>query len=245
MGDVINHMSKFFFVVIVILTLIVIIEEPSDKIVTALEPHLDKGCKVIDYEIIDTNLYAILGDGQDAIYGKTIAIYQIRDVDQKIQLIKIYENDFSKMKPWKIDCTDLEGDGEIEIVIGVHKKTHYDQNEGNRMFIFNWDGKKLYKKWTGSKLGNELLQFEFIELLNRQGDELIVIDLEEGGKERILVYYWFDFGFSLLAESKGYDDLYDVKPMGTNLLEITYNHKGIKNKKIGSIIKGKMVDTTD
>ncbi len=226
-------------------TLICTMKEPSDQVVSTIESQLEKGWKVIDYDIKDHFLYVILGDQKDFIYGKTVAIYKIEEVETKIQLIKQYENDFSKVKPWKINCKDVEGDGETEIIVGVYKKTHFDPNEGNRVFVFNWDGKKIYKKWTGSKLGNKLMQYEFIDFLDLKGDELIVVDLDEGGKEKLLIYYWFDFGFSLLAESKSYDRISNVTYLGTNLLEITYIHKGIKNIKKISIIKDKVVDVTN
>ena len=110
--------------------------------------------------------------------------------------------------------------------MGVSKSTHFDKEVNNRFFVFNWDGEKLYKKWTGTRLGYYLKDFYIMDLLSIKGEELVVIDQNQAGEERLLVYYWLDFGFQLLAESEFYDIIEDVKYLGNNLMEIKYKKQG-------------------
>lgn len=112
--------------------------------------------------------------------------------------------------------------------MGVNKPTYFDREINDRLFVFNWNGEKLYKKWTGTRLGYYLKDFYIIDLLDIKGEELIVIDKNQEGKERLLVYYWLDFGFQLLAESEFYDTIEEVNYLNNNLLGVVYIEQGKK-----------------
>jgi hypothetical protein len=73
------------------------------------------------------------------------------------------------------------------------------------------------------------------------GDELIFIEQLEEGKERLCIYYWFDFGFLLLAESEAYGDITKLTILGENRIQITY--KGKKEEDATLIVKnGKIIE---
>lgn len=123
----------------------------------------------------------------------------ILEKDKQNNWLQVYENDFSKIKPWKLEVADIDGDNNLEIAIGVYKSTVYDKNERKRLFIFNYNFKDrlLLKKWTGSKLENELIDFYFDDVISLKGYELITEEKKET-KTITNTYYWFGFGFEKL-----------------------------------------------
>lgn len=86
-------------------------------------------------------------------------------------------------------CTgDVNGDGSIDAIVGVIKRTRYFKEEGRRIFIFkNYHG-LVRPLWMGSKLGGILEDFRFkdgvIRSLERTTDGLYVV----------AEYRWAHFG---------------------------------------------------
>lgn len=138
---------------------------------------------------------------------------------------RVYENDFTGIKPWKLAVADVDGDGIKEILTAVTKTTIFDPVEKNRMFIFNYEENKLVKKWTGSQIAGTWVDFRVNDLVDIPGDELIFVSITEEGDEYLRIYYWFHFGFFMLAEGQPYDDIVDITVIGDNRIEITYYAK--------------------
>lgn len=157
-------------------------------------------------------------------YGDTLVITRNDEPHGREQ---IYTKDFTDLKPWKIVLADVDGDGEKEILIAVHKTTHFDAEAKNRLFIFTFDGEKLYKKWTGSQIAGWWSDFYVGDLLPIRGEQLLFVERIDGGA-RLQLYYWFDFGFQLLATSATYDDIVDAVVQGENQLLLTYVTNGKK-----------------
>lgn len=169
--------------------------------------------------------YAIVAKHEDADYGDRLVIDRL---DASGGWVRVYENDFKDLKPWRIEIADIDGDLRKEVLIAVNKTTHYDPETKNRMFIFNYDydGAKLVKKWTGSQLSGDWKTFYAGDLLSIPGDELIFIERMEANKERIGVYYWFDFGFVHVAESELYDPIEQLAIVGPGKVEIRTTRAG-------------------
>jgi hypothetical protein len=77
-----------------------------------------------------------------------------------------------------------------------------------------------------------------------KGNELIFISKTLEG-ERVGVYYWFNFGFMMLAQSKDYGNITNISIIRENRIRITYK-KG--NKKYHAILKaqdGRLLETKD
>lgn len=178
--------------------------------------------KIIDCVKEDQYTYALISQQKAATYGQTLAIF---NQDENRQWSRIYENDFANLKPWKIKTADIDGDGEKEILTAVYKTTHFDKNEKNRLFIFNYSEGKLQKKWTGSQIAGVWKDFSAGDFLAIPGDELIFIEKLENQRERVSVYYWFDFGFVLLAVSDTYEDIDNLSIQGENRISITCKTK--------------------
>lgn len=182
--------------------------------------------------------YAIVSLSGEETFGDRLEIER-QSSDGRWQ--RVYENDFKDLKPWKIEVGDIDGDDRKELLIAVNKSTHFDAEHRNRMFIFNYDGDKLVKKWTGSQLAGDWRTFGVGDLLPIPGDELIFIEQSEANKERISVYYWLDFGFVLAAASESYDPIDSLDITGGNRMDI--RTKGSGEPRTLTVSAGRIVET--
>lgn len=199
---------------------------------------LDKNELPVDYAISGNRAYVIVSRQEDKTYGDLLLILEAAGNEW----VRIYENDFTDLKPWKIATADIDGDGQEEILTAVRKTTIYDQSEENRLFIFNYSNNILIKKWTGSKIAGRWRSFYAGELLPIPGCELIFIEKTENGKERLSIYYWFDFGFIMLAKSEEYENFSKLSILEENLIEIEYDGK---QTALLTVKEGKLIRAED
>jgi hypothetical protein len=183
--------------------------------------------------------YLITSKAGSLDYGDTIAVY---DQEAGDRWKRSYENNFKSLKPWKIELADIDGDGIKEILTAIYKKTHFDRKEKNRMFIFNYTDGKLVKKWTGSDIAGAWKNFSVYDILPMKGSELIFIRKSDNG-ERISVYYWFDFGFQLFAESKDYENIREATAAGKNKIRIVCVEKGQERTVMLAAKKNRLIET--
>ena len=192
-----------------------------------LEKALVEGEELIAYAVEKDTAYAFVSTTGDKKYGDR---FLVLNRQEKEEWERFYENNFVGLKPWKLSLSDIDGDGEQELLTAVLKTTHYDKEEKNRLFIFNYRNGKLIKKWTGSDIAGRWENFITGELVNTKGEEIIFITEAENGQEKLLVYHWFDFGFLMLAQSEHYNDIVDAEIAGENQIRIIYIDK-TKTKK--------------
>jgi hypothetical protein len=57
----------------------------------------------------------------------------------------------------------VDGDGKIDALVGVIKKTRFHQEKGRRIFIFKNVNGKVRPLWLGSKLGGILQDFRYVD----------------------------------------------------------------------------------
>jgi hypothetical protein len=183
---------------------------------TALEPDET----IIDGAIDGMKAYTIVSTGQSKDYGNLFVVFH-RNESKGWE--REYTNDFKALKPWKLELGDVDGDDSTEILIAVRKTTHFDAEEKNRMFIFNYDDGQLIKKWTGSQTAGVWNDFLVGDLLKIKGDELIFVEQAENNEEHLSVYYWFDFGFVQLAESGNFKNILSFSIPVENRIRMTYD----------------------
>jgi hypothetical protein len=102
-----------------------------------------------------------------------------------------------RWQPWKLATSDVDGDGRREIVVGIHKATHYFPKPHNCLFIYDWDGQSAVPKWLGSSLSKPFTDFAFADLDSDGRDNLIAIETTRAGRQCLAVYSWNGFGFTL------------------------------------------------
>ncbi len=230
-----------FFLIMICIMLFVkvkIIDEKKD-VWKAFRESLANQEVIVDGFMDSTRAYLITNKTGALDYGDTFAVYD-QDHDGRWKLI--YENNFKKLKPWKIEVADIDGDGIKEILTAVNKKTHFDHIEKNRMFIFNYTDGKLVKKWTGSEIAGVWKSFRAYDILPMKGSELIFIRKTDKG-ERISIYYWFDFGFQLFAESKDYEYIREVSATAENKLRMVCEEKGQERIVMLAAKESKLIET--
>ena len=102
--------------------------------------------------------------------------------------------DVSDLKPWKIDLANVDG-GEMELALGVYKKTPFDQKFARRCFLYNIDFKnqKLRPKLRISRLHNPIKDFNLCDIDSDTYDEIISIEKNIDGNYLFGVYDWTNF----------------------------------------------------
>ncbi|WP_066504695.1 hypothetical protein [Abyssisolibacter fermentans] len=189
---------------------------------------------IISYDVIDLN-----DDGNDEIIVLTAEKSQVDGKEVKIfscnsGLKEIYSEDFSSIKPWKVQACDVEGDGVKEISIGVYKKTKFHPIMAKRPFIYSWEGNRLYAKWRGSRLSKPFDDYIFVDIDEDGKDEIVAIELLQNGKKVINTYDWIGFGFEGKVQSEAFDDILSIEKISreANTFEATISN----NNKIEEII---------
>lgn len=184
--------------------------------------------KLIDEKIIDFKFYDIDLDGSDEIlaitklnkrskYGDYLVIYDMKLNNDIIVSTEIYRQDFSDLKPWKIDACNLDNDSDADIFIGVNKDTAFYKDVRNRPFFYSWDGKKLYKKWQGSFFTDwNLVDITFGDYFNLGYDTAAVLEQNENDEFRVGVYSFTGFGFLNIAKSINYKDANSINTIREN-----------------------------
>lgn len=155
-------------------------------------------------------------------YGKDIIIYSSDNEE-------IYREDFSELKPWKVAIGDVDGDGIDDISIGVYKETLFHPVMAKRPFIYSFEDENLQPKWRGSRLSKPFIDYIFYDIDEDKVDELISIEIINNGDKVINTYKWKGFGFEGIAESKAYEDIYNLH-IEDNLIYIEYKEEDKKLK---------------
>lgn len=163
-------------------------------------------------------------------YGKEVVIYE---KDSSKEYIELYREDFSDLKPWKIDSGDVDGDGIDEISVGVYKKTIFHPIMAKRPFIYNFDGERLIPKWRGSRLSRPLTNYTFYDIDKDGLDEIISIEELEDKRKVLNSYKWRGFGFEGFIEGESYDDLFNQQHKDGGI------YLSIKND--GRIYRGRII----
>ncbi|MGR5590448.1 hypothetical protein [Peptoniphilus grossensis] len=104
--------------------------------------------------------------------------------------------DVEELKAWKVDFCNVDG-GEMELALGVYKKTPFDPKFDRRCFLYNIDFKnrKLKPKLRISRLYNPIVDFNLCDIDGDSYDEIISIEKNIDGNYLFGVYDWTNFAF--------------------------------------------------
>lgn len=175
-------------------------------------------------EIILSNAISDLdNDGKDEIilltsnkaaqYGDDLVVLSYKDYratnagTDNIIFKEIYRNHCKDLNPWKVQTSDVDGDGNTEISIGVYKTSPLHQVMAKRPFIYDWVNGGIFPKWRGSRLSRPFDDYIFLDLDSDGRDEIVSIE-HTSNDERILTSYsWKGFGFEKTGESQSFENI--------------------------------------
>lgn len=139
--------------------------------------------KVLDSAVHDNFSAKIISlDGE---YGNEL---KIKNKDREFSI------DVNDLRPWKLDFCNVDG-GEMELALGVYKKTPFDKKFDKRCFLYNIDFKneKLKPKLRISRLYNPIKDFNLCDIDDDTYDEIISIEKNIDGNFLFGVYDWTNF----------------------------------------------------
>ncbi len=82
----------------------------------------------------------------------------------------------------------MDGDGSLDALVGVIKKTRFHREKGRRIFIFKQVDGHVRPLWLGSHLGATLVDFRFVN------GRIRALQTDEHGHYSVANYQWKDFG---------------------------------------------------
>ena len=195
--------------------------------------------KLIDEQLIDYKTYNIDSDDNEEIlvivkheteeYGSDFIIYGIEEAGVSIKTKEIYRQDFSEIKPWKVDACNLDNDGETDIFIGVYKDTVFYKDVRNRPFFYSWDGERLNKKWLGSFFTDwELIDIAFGDYYNLGYDAAAVLE-RNNDSYRVGIYKFVGFSFLNMDTGEIFTNVKSIETIREGDIDIlVLNFSGIK-----------------
>ncbi|HEY0322099.1 MAG TPA: VCBS repeat-containing protein [Pyrinomonadaceae bacterium] len=124
----------------------------------------------------------------------------------------------AKWKPWKLAVADVDGDGRLDIIVGVYKSTRYFPKPHNCLFIYAWDGRRAHPKWLGSSLGRPFVDFAFVDSNNDGQEELLAIEIKRDGKRCLAAYSWNGFGFTLDWQRGDWQEVRLIEATGNRII---------------------------
>lgn len=155
-------------------------------------------------------------------YGNEVIIYSFEGTE-------VFREDLSELKPWKLAVGDVDGDGIDDISIGVFKKTLFHPVMAKRPFIYSFKDGNLFPKWRGSRLSKPFTDYIFCDIDGDSVNELVSIEILNNDEKCINTYKWKGFGFEGLAQSRSYEDIFNIY-LEEGLVYIEYKDDGKRLK---------------
>lgn len=114
---------------------------------------------------------------------------------------------------WKLCLGDVDGDGEVEIALGVYKKAPHHQVMARRPFLYNIENGKLKAKFRASRLSLPMEDFTLYDI-DKDGREEILSVERKAGQYFLAAYHYLNFHISRDYLSKPLEEkpLLEEKP---------------------------------
>ncbi|QRN86202.1 hypothetical protein JR334_02980 [Clostridia bacterium] len=136
------------------------------------------------------------GNGTEEWLFLTGEHFFILELDKGIKIL--YQGEYPNLKPWKVQTSDVDGDGKKEISLGVYKKTLFHPVMDKRPYIYDWDGTELVPKWRGSRLAHPFKDYIFQDIDSDGKDEIVALEFLADASQMVQAYRWKGFGFEAM-----------------------------------------------
>lgn len=152
-------------------------------------------------------------------YGDYMVIVNLEQSEGKISGLKeVYKFKCSDLNPWKVQTADVDGDGTVEISLGVYKTAPFHPEMAKRPYIYNWTGENgIFPKWRGSRLSRPFDDYVFGSVEAEGIDNIISIESTADGKKVLTSYIWKGFGFEKTAESNRFENISELAVKGKEI----------------------------
>ncbi|MFZ5988941.1 MAG: hypothetical protein ACOYWZ_17705 [Bacillota bacterium] len=148
--------------------------------------------------------------GDDLVVFSFISPLYNSSIEDNKPFKEIYRFSCKGLNPWKVQTSDVDGDGSIEISIGVFKTSHFHPVMAKRPFLYVWKNGGIFPKWRGSRLSRPFDDYVFSDLDLDGKDELVSIEHLVSGEKVLTSYSWKGFGFEKTGESRSFNNILNI-----------------------------------
>lgn len=181
---------------------------------------------IADYDGDGNEDLFLLLKKKEQIYGEKLMIL---NYDGK-KAVKTYDASFQKVNPWKVQVCDVDGDGKMEVSLGVYTLAKYHPVYAKRPFLYEFHNHQLYPKWLGSRLSRPFDDYLFCDVDGDKKDELISVETTRDGKKELNAYKWTGFGFESIGVSRNYDIIRSISADGKTVTAICGSQAAAESK---------------
>lgn len=120
-------------------------------------------------------------------FGHRLSVYRkTGDRYSLLSKVKIQHN------VYQFAVDDINGDGVLDMLVGVIKRTRFDPIEKKRLFIYTMDKEHIRPLWLGSKVGTGLEDFRVITF--KDAKSVLTIESDSFKTYSIRLYTFGSFG---------------------------------------------------
>lgn len=187
------------------------------------------GLNYIHIKSDEISLVTSSGEARVVLFRKQFSSYSNRiEIETSGD---VYRRDFKGENPlniWKLEVGDVEGDGEMELALGVYKKSPHHKVMAKRVFLYNIVDGRLKPKFRASRLSLPMDDFILYDIDGDGRDEIVSIEIKD--KSYFIAAYHYenfhlprDYVSKPLVMKPSFEEkgkvMYDGRTFNLNIIE--------------------------